>query len=184
MRVSKKQLVVHDLYNRKKTYIVILYINVKKTQEPRLHQKHSTLDPQVKVIAMGPALAGHRRRPNVITVAQNRDRVVGPTVPGQQGVAVPSSEDRRREQGPLLRRRLTWDGIDSAGVDRASQSDGSQRRGVDVSRCDASQSVGAGTLRPPTEQDTFLAVGDRVSSQDPASVRSHRRETRPSSRPN
>jgi len=45
----------------------------KKTQEPRLHQKHSTLDPQVKVIAMGPALAGHRRRPNVITVAQNRD---------------------------------------------------------------------------------------------------------------
>ena len=45
----------------------------KKMQEPRLHQKHSTLDPQVKVIAMGPALAGHRRRPNVITVAQNRD---------------------------------------------------------------------------------------------------------------
>ena len=27
--------------------------------------------------------------------------VFGPTVPGQQGVAVPSSVDRRREQGPL-----------------------------------------------------------------------------------
>ena len=30
--------------------------------------------------------------------------VVGPTVPAQQGVAVLSSENRRREQGPLLRR--------------------------------------------------------------------------------
>ena len=30
--------------------------------------------------------------------------VVGPTVPGQQGVVVPSSVDRRRELGPLLRR--------------------------------------------------------------------------------
>jgi len=41
-----------------------------------------------------------------------------------------------------------------------------QRRGVDVSWCDASQSVGARTLRPPTVQDTFPAVGDRVSSHD------------------
>ena len=67
----------------KKTYIVILYINVKKKQEPRLHQKHSTLDPQVKVIAMGPALAGHRRRPNVITVARNRDTLVLPQIDGR-----------------------------------------------------------------------------------------------------
>ena len=36
-----------------------------------------------------------------------------------------------------------------------------------MSWCDASQSVGARTLRPPTEQDTFLAVGDRVSSHEP-----------------
>ena len=36
-----------------------------------------------------------------------------------------------------------------------------------MSWCDASQSVGARTLRPPTEQDTFLAVGDRISSHDP-----------------
>ena len=35
-----------------------------------------------------------------------------------------------------------------------------------MSWCDASQSVGARTLRPPTVQDTFLAVGDRVSSHD------------------
>jgi len=41
-----------------------------------------------------------------------------------------------------------------------------QRRGVDVSWCDASQSVGARTLRPPTVQDTLPAVGDRVSSHD------------------
>ena len=82
-RIKKRQLVVHDLYNRKKTYIVILYINVKKTQEPRLHQRHSTLDPQVKVIAIGPALAGHCRRPNVITVAQNRDTLVLPQIDGR-----------------------------------------------------------------------------------------------------
>jgi len=35
-----------------------------------------------------------------------------------------------------------------------------------VSRCDASQSVGARTLRSPTVQATFPAVGDRVSSHD------------------
>jgi len=47
-----------------------------------------------------------------VTIVSRRERgyvpverwVVGPTVPGQQGVAVLSSVDRRREQGPLLRR--------------------------------------------------------------------------------
>jgi len=42
-----------------------------------------------------------------------------------------------------------------------------------VSWCDASQSVGAQTLRPPTVLATFPAVGDRVSSHDHPPVFGH-----------
>jgi len=61
-----------------------------------------------------------------------------------------------------------WVGTESTRLEsivRVSRTE-AQRRGAVVSWCDASQSVGARTLRSPTVQTTFPAVGDRVSSHD------------------
>ena len=68
-----------------------------------------------------------------------------------------------------------WVGTESTRLEsivRVSRTE-AQRRGAVVSWCDASQSVGARTLRPPTVQTTFPAVGDRVSSHDHQSAFGH-----------